>query len=145
MERGRRLREVEVAPRVIAGAEAPGRGEAASSESASRSAGLTRQTTTASNSGFAGVPRVEVVSEPTGQRGVFYTARLRDDEGRPLAGADVMLTATMPGGVAFTTRLDSTRTTGTYFGRLSAIEGRPETVRLRVVVEGRMYDIPAVP
>jgi hypothetical protein len=88
---------------------------------------------------------VEVSGEPSGQRGVDYTARLRDDEGRPLSGADVTLTAVMPGGVAFSTRLEASRSAGTYVGRLSAIESRPEALRLRVVVEGRMYDIPAMP
>jgi hypothetical protein len=144
-EKGKRTREAEPAPRVAARAEAPARAETAAASGPAASAGRPARATTAqSNAQFAGVPRVEVVSEPSGQRGIDYTARLRDEEGRPLAGADVTLTATMPGGVAFSTRL-AARSAGTYVGRLSAIESRPEALRLRVVVEGRMYEIPAIP
>jgi len=145
-EKARRTREPEPAPRVAARGESPARAEtAAAPDPAARAGGPARATTANSNAQFAGVPRVEVVSEPTGQRGIGYTARLRDDGGRPLAGADVTLTATMPGGVAFSTRLEAAPNAGTYVGRLSAIESRPETLRLRVVVEGRMYEIPAIP
>jgi hypothetical protein len=98
-----------------------------------------------SNAPFPGVPRVDLAGAPAaGQTAVEYVVRVRDDDGRPIAGADVTLVATVRDSGVLTAPLEPTGTDGTYQGRLDTDGREPREVRVRIAVEGKRFEIPLV-
>lgn len=94
-------------------------------------------------SGFAGLPRVELVRRPAAGPGrEAYAVRVLDAAGRPIAGAEVSLVASTAGDTVLDIPLDSGPEPGMYEG--SAPPGRPAltNLRVRVVMSNKRVEIP---
>lgn len=97
---------------------------------------------------FPGLPRVDLASrheERAGKGSIVYTARVRDPDGQPLAGADVSLHTVLSDGTRREIRLRPTSGPGAYRGRVSVGARFPAELRVRVVLDGRRFEVPIEP
>ncbi|MCI0546490.1 MAG: hypothetical protein L0027_04325 [Candidatus Rokubacteria bacterium] len=95
-----------------------------------------------SNAPFPGVPRVDLEGAPAPDaQSIGYVARLRDDSGRPLAGAEVTLVAVASDGSGLRAELHPAGS-GHYQGWLATGGREVRDVRVHIALEGRRFDIP---
>ena len=100
------------------------------------------------SSRFAGVPRVELVrnSLPTADgKADSYVVRLSDPAGRPLAGAEVLLVASMADGTVENIMLGAGPEPGTYAGTSRPSRSVPVNLRVRMTMSDKRIDIPLRP
>jgi hypothetical protein len=97
----------------------------------------------ASTAGFPGVPDVQVEwHKARDGRAIAYAARLQDEAGHPLAATEVTLLIRLPGEGVREVPLAGTGDPGTYQGRTAGADPDPDEVRVRVVLEGKRFEIP---
>jgi hypothetical protein len=97
----------------------------------------------ASTAGFPGVPEVQVEwHKARDGRAIAYAARLQDEAGHPLAATEVTLLIRLPGEGVREVPLAGTGDPGTYQGRMAGADPDPDDVRVRVVLEGKRFEIP---
>jgi hypothetical protein len=88
--------------------------------------------------------RFEVTSQPevprVGER-IVYTARLTAADGRPVAGARVLLVGRMPDGMRVTVPLRPDAEPGTYRGPVLFIMGGAWELTVQVTREGRQVEL----
>ena len=100
------------------------------------------------SSRFAGVPRVELVrnSLPTADgKADSYVVRLSDPAGRPLAGAEVLLVASMADGTVENIMLGAGPEPGTYAGTSRPSRSVPVDLRVRMTMSDKRIEIPLRP
>ena len=100
------------------------------------------------SSRFPGVPRVELVrnSLPTADgKADSYVVRLSDPAGRPLAGAEVLLVASMADGTVENIMLGAGPEPGTYAGTSRPSRSVPVNLRVRMTMSDKRIDIPLRP
>jgi hypothetical protein len=89
--------------------------------------------------------RVELTSNPSGPRikgETEYVARLVDEAGKPVTGAQVTLRGGMADGMSVVAPLRPAGDAGVYRGRvLFTMEGQWE-LTLRVIREGKRFELP---
>ncbi len=94
-------------------------------------------------SGFAGLPRVELVRRPAPGRGdEAYAVRVSDAIGRPVSGAEVSLLLTLAGGTVLDIPLDSGSEPGVYHGTAPPVRAAPTNLRVRVVMSDKRVEVP---
>ena len=113
------------------------------------SAGIRAPDTLRSESSkFPGVPRVELVrnSLPTADgKADSYVVRLSDSAGRPLAGAEVLLLASMADGTVENIMLGAGPEPGTYAGTSRPSRSVPVDLRVRMTMSDKRIEIPLRP
>jgi hypothetical protein len=95
-----------------------------------------------------GVPRVELTragARSPESAGDTYTVRVADINGRPLAGADILLLARMADGTAASIPLSSGAEPGTYQGTMPPGRSSLVDLRVRVTTSDRRVEIPFAP
>ena len=100
------------------------------------------------SSRFPGVPRVELVrnSLPTADgKADSYVVRLSDPAGRPLAGAEVLLVASMADGTVENIMLGAGPEPGTYAGTSRPSRSVPIDFRVRMTMSDKRIEIPLRP
>jgi len=100
------------------------------------------------SSRFPGVPRVELVrnSLPTADgKADSYVVRLSDPAGRPLAGAEVLLLASMADGTVENIMLGAGPEPGTYAGTSRPSRSVPVDLRVRMTMSDKRIEIPLRP
>jgi hypothetical protein len=99
----------------------------------------------ASTAGFPGVPDVQVEwYKAQDGRAIAYAARLHDEAGHPVAAAEVTLLIRLPGEGVREVPLSGTGHPGTYQGRMTGADADPDDLRVRVVLEGKRFEIPTL-
>ena len=98
----------------------------------------------ASTADFPGVPDVQIEwhQAPDGQA-TSYTARVRDEAGRPLAANEVTLLVPIAGEGVREIPLSGPAAPGTYQGLTSNADPDLDNMRVRVVLGGKRFEIPA--
>ena len=100
------------------------------------------------SSRFPGVPRVELVrnSLPTADgKADSYVVRLSDPAGRPLAGAEVLLLASMADGTVENIMLGAGPEPGKYAGTSRPSRSVPVDLRVRMTMSDKRIEIPLRP
>jgi len=100
------------------------------------------------SSRFPGVPRVELVrnSLPTADgKADSYVVRLSDPAGRPLAGAEVLLLASMADSTVENIMLGAGPEPGTYAGTSRPSRSVPVDLRVRMMMNDKRIEIPLRP
>ncbi len=98
------------------------------------------------SSRFPGLPRVEVLSSTAAawSQGGTYAVQISDPAGRPLAGADVLLSAGMADGTVQSMPLHSGPEPGTYQATVPA-GSAPVDLRVRITTSDKRVEIPLSP
>ena len=98
--------------------------------------------------GFLDLPRVELMRSPAAAvegQGEVYAVRISDTGGQPLAGAEVLLFASMEDGTVENIPLGPGPEPGTYHGTAARAGSASVDLRIRVTTSDRRVELPLAP